>query len=372
MKNYKEVAENVFARSSEILKRKKQNRVVMFRTLSTCFSCLVVVLTVYMMFGIGVMRVTPDSKDLTSQYITIDGDDDVKNTSDNNGNSNKNPDTGNENNDKTPDTDNDNNGKEPDIGDDNDEKDPNDDNDNFLPNDNVVPFEWNGKYIDSSLFERLKIAAPNDVIKIYMIPKTDYNFVYNIKTLSEYIVERNAMIDLSQKLEILVKDGDSLKYGEALYTTGTPTGEKWLKEHYDETVAFYGSEIIEKYIVDGEFLIEALYEDEEALQNNIKKLEIEFQKACTAYVEYAINNAKEQLSMQNIQSTISANCNYLIFNISVTDFANMQINNVSNYYFSVFREGASDSGLDTSDDDIQAPQDAIANPANNEWKNYST
>lgn len=66
---------------------------------------------------------------------------------------------------------------------------------------------------------------------------------------------------LYDKLGQLLKDGDSLKYGEALYTAGTPDGEKWTKEFYEQRVDFYGEEFLAKYIVNGEFLRDKVVSD---------------------------------------------------------------------------------------------------------------
>ena len=66
---------------------------------------------------------------------------------------------------------------------------------------------------------------------------------------------------LYDKLGQLLKDGDSLKYGEALYTTGTPDGEKWTKDFYEQRVEFYGEEFLAKYIVNGEFLRDKVVSD---------------------------------------------------------------------------------------------------------------
>lgn len=66
---------------------------------------------------------------------------------------------------------------------------------------------------------------------------------------------------LYDKLGQLLKQGDSLKYGEALYTTGTTDGEKWTKDFYEQRVDFYGEEFLAKYIVNGEFLRDKVVSD---------------------------------------------------------------------------------------------------------------
>lgn len=79
---------------------------------------------------------------------------------------------------------------------------------------------------------------------------------------------------LYDKLGQLLKDGESLKYGEALYTTGTPDGEKWLKEFYELRIEFYGEEFLAKYIVDGEFLRDKVVSDIEKINAKEEKSEL--------------------------------------------------------------------------------------------------
>jgi hypothetical protein len=62
-----------------------------------------------------------------------------------------------------------------------------------------------------------------------------------------------------------------LKYGDALYTTGTPDGEKWSQELYEREVALIGEDIIAKYIVDGEFLRDKVEADMEAITAKYNK-----------------------------------------------------------------------------------------------------
>ena len=85
--------------------------------------------------------------------------------------------------------------------------------------------------------------------------------VYNGKTISEYEAEADNAEQLINRLGELLKIGDELKYGEALYKTGTPDGKKWAKQLYDETVEHIGKEVLSTYSVNGEFLKEKLSPD---------------------------------------------------------------------------------------------------------------
>ena len=93
---------------------------------------------------------------------------------------------------------------------------------------------------------------------------------------------------LYEKLAQLLKQGDMLKYGEALYTTGTPDGEKWTKELYEQRVEFFGEDLLSKYIVDGEFLRKSVESDMKGLLNKTKN---ELDKYVDIINEYLISNS---------------------------------------------------------------------------------
>ena len=65
--------------------------------------------------------------------------------------------------------------------------------------------------------------------------------------------------------------GPKLKYGEALYTTGTPDGEKWAQQLYESKMQQFG-DLVDKYIVDGEFLKEELQADMEQIAARLQEL----------------------------------------------------------------------------------------------------
>ena len=91
---------------------------------------------------------------------------------------------------------------------------------------------------------------------------SDFGFVSkNTTNKSDNIEAAESDAQLYDKLGQLLKQGDSLKYGEALYTTGTPDGEKWTKEFYEQRVEFFGKDLLSKYIVDGEFLRKSVESD---------------------------------------------------------------------------------------------------------------
>lgn len=191
--------------------------------------------------------------------------------------------------------------------------------------------DWNGKKIDISLqtaFQsydekhRFAITASYNYI--------DSQFVFNGKTLGEYesdmLEEKNTL----GKLWGLLKDGDYLRYGESLYQTGTPEGEKWSKELYDETVAFYGKEFLAKYIENGIFLRDKVNREIESYQ---MKAEAEYEKAYQAYITAMIEAAKKELTEQNIECESSSDEKHIILYATEEAFASVTLEHLSDWFF---------------------------------------
>ena len=148
--------------------------------------------------------------------------------------------------------------------------------------------EWQGKKIYDSLKDALNEDDGNTVYKIAAIPPIDDNYIYNGKTLREYSKQKEKGYVLSELLASLLKEGDYLKYGTALYETGTPDGEKWAKEFYEERIAYYGEELLSTYIVNGEFLKDKAEQDMNIAKENetseYKDAEDAYKNAIHAYM----------------------------------------------------------------------------------------
>ncbi len=133
---------------------------------------------------------------------------------------------------------------------------------------------WNGWSMDSSLYETLNRANPTDFIAI-VVRKTNAAdrdaFAYRGTTFAQLQAQRNDLYRLSDNLLTFRKEGEWLKYGEQLYTTGTPDGEKWSKAFYDERVACYGADFIARYIIDGAVQTTRLQEDYLTCQQQISE-----------------------------------------------------------------------------------------------------
>lgn len=116
--------------------------------------------------------------------------------------------------------------------------------------------EWReGIEVDPELEGVLESAEDGDVIYMYAFydgnPSDD--FVYRELTYLEWKNDLNEQMMLSNKLVSLLKDGEYLKHGEALYREGV-NGERWSKELYEATREHYGEELLSRYIANGELL----------------------------------------------------------------------------------------------------------------------
>lgn len=143
--------------------------------------------------------------------------------------------------------------------------------------------EINGNSMSFGLYNAFEGATDTDVFAVLARPKAYYGFQYEGKSLEEYYLAMENEKDLPEKLRTLFKDGDALKYGETLYTTGTPGGEKWAKELYEERIRFYGEDILNQYIVDGEFLKDKL-EAEIVKSENSNDATLAYKEAKNAYL----------------------------------------------------------------------------------------
>lgn len=143
--------------------------------------------------------------------------------------------------------------------------------------------EWQGKSVSIRLSDWLKNHNGDEKVSLRATPAIDWSYEFNGKRLEEYY---KAMAEESILPEIyaqLLKDGEALKYGEALYLSGTPEGERWAKELYEERVRFYGEKILNRYLVDGRFLKEKLEQDRIAAANR-KDAANAYQRALDGYL----------------------------------------------------------------------------------------
>lgn len=153
---------------------------------------------------------------------------------------------------------------------------PNDNISTEKPSDSEMKDEytlWNEMMVSWDLYNMLLETDDSQELTILVSDsniESFYDYVYEGKTYTEYVAERKELLNLAGKLVQLRKDGEWLKFGEAAYTEGN-----YSKELYDKKIAFYGEEIINRFIVDGVFLrddLENYYSEIKQQERNIYKL----------------------------------------------------------------------------------------------------
>ncbi|MCH5209143.1 MAG: hypothetical protein J1F04_09675, partial [Oscillospiraceae bacterium] len=173
----------------------------------------------------------------------------------------------------------------------------------------------------------------------------DKDFTFNGKTSEQYFDEDYAWTEKIGRMGSLAKMGDELKYGEALYLTGTPDGVKWAKEYYDRTVSEIGEELLSKYIVDGEFLKDELICDIETEWEELNKTRNDYDRAYNDYRTEIYKTLMKQLVAKGIYCELKSGSNGLIIYISEADFAELTLENPENWVFGLASKDSDDTDL---------------------------
>lgn len=204
-----------------------------------------------------------------------------------------------------------------------------------------------GKTIEWGLKKALENLPQNTKVAVAAYPyMTDPNFVWNGKSLKECSDAFDAERSMLNKLGSLAKMGNMLKYGEALLT-GTPDGEKWSKELYEETIAYYGEELLSKYIVNGEFLKDQLEADIEIMSGEGSAY-YAYESACAAYNAYALDEAEKQLAAHSIDydASNSADSGCIIMFVDAEQFSAFTMESIENWCFCLARKGENNRWMD--------------------------
>lgn len=198
--------------------------------------------------------------------------------------------------------------------------------------------EWNGKNVAWRLYDAFEKGEADSVFAITAVcMSVDKEYIYNGKSLAEY---ETAMLEdhsLIGKLEGLRKVGVYLQYGEDLYLTGTPDGEKWAKELYDETISWYGEEVLKEYIQNGEFLDEKLEQDLKILYQ--EEAQLEYEVAIGEFIASANLKLKDLLEQKNIVSEYSPDVDYLLIYTTEKELAELEFDNQLDWLFELAVKG---------------------------------
>lgn len=212
--------------------------------------------------------------------------------------------------------------------------------------------KWNGINVSSNLYEALNKSASDKYLAIIVKYANDDNmnsFVFDNKKYSEHVSDLNLLHSLSEKYETLEKEGELLKFGERLYTEGLSDGTKWTKAYYDERVAYYGSDILAEFIVDGVFLAEKLESSIANNQNQIVEKETTISNLLKAYDE---NIAPTIISAFDKYSVTSKNGNVYLF-ITPSELKAIDIDDIADYSLYL----ASRAGYEDSLESLEKPTD---------------
>ena len=195
---------------------------------------------------------------------------------------------------------------------------------------------WNGKQVAYTLAQALEEQPDGTVFAIAAFPIVDDQLVIDGKTLAEYEAEAREERMLPEKLAQLTKEGDLLKYGEALVDGTAPIGETWARSLYEERVAFYG-ELLDIYIQDGVFLEDKLWEAMMTPQPNTAQLA--YDAALRRARDQVCRGAAEELSMQGIESGYREADGTLVLFATEKAFAGLTLSVGLEWYFSLaFRD----------------------------------
>ena len=194
--------------------------------------------------------------------------------------------------------------------------------------------KYNGKTVSAELYRLLSENTDPDA-ELTVSPEfaTDYDYEYKGKTIREYRDEWDYNSGLYEKYGQLFKQGDQLKYGETLYITGIPGGERWAEEYYYERIRFYGEEFLARYIVDGEFLREKAEADYAAVldEKPEHKAYLAFHEAIDAYERNMIQNVMDQLGDQDIRCEYREDFNDLVLYLTAEKFEVLSLEKVRRY-----------------------------------------
>lgn len=208
--------------------------------------------------------------------------------------------------------------------------------------------EWNGKGITFPLENVLgELPAGSKAAvsaRFYYNYWADTTFLYQGKTLADYAAAAEYEQSLLEKLRMLLKVGDSLKYGEALYNGGTPDGERWIEELYHETVAFYGEELLGKYIVNGEFLADQVRADIPVYESQNSASQA-YSEACDAFAVQVFDTLKSQLTAKNIAFEPAAEKNRLILFVTAEELKALSVDGRLDWIFDVAYHETDQEGL---------------------------
>lgn len=224
--------------------------------------------------------------------------------------------------------------------------------------------EWNGWAMTYSLYDALMRAGDEDYLAITVrtAGANEESGLYGlVQKIKKAEAEQEKAEKRREKLLQFVKEGNELKYGELLYTTGTPGGERWAKELYDSRIEYYGRDLIDRYIVDGEFLFGLLNDDLVECENRIGELSNELIGLRESYGKAFTDKVKDAFSDAGVYVTVRKSRPVLI--IRKDKLAELKIKNKSDYILRQASRALFYGGDDIADNDA-VEENAVAEDVN--------
>lgn len=224
--------------------------------------------------------------------------------------------------------------------------------------------EWNGWAMTYSLYDALMRAGDEDYLAITVrtAGANEESGLYGlVQKIKKAEAEQEEAEKRKEKLLQFVKEGNELKYGELLYTTGTPDGERWAKELYDSRIEYYGRDLIDRYIVDGEFLFGLLNDDLVDCENRIGELSNELVELRESYGKAFTDKVKDAFSDAGVYVTVRKSRPVLI--IRKDKLAELKIKNKSAYILRQASKALFYGGDDIVDNDA-VEENAVAEDVN--------
>lgn len=224
---------------------------------------------------------------------------------------------------------------------------------------------WNGLRVSYDLGETLRKADDGVWLAMHIFNNEDLKtFEYNGKTYEEHRKELHDLRLLPRILDLLLKEGETLKYGELIYTEGLPDGTKWSKQLYDSRIEFYGEEMLEKYIADGVLLTEKINNDISEAEKKIEAMEEMTEEILKAYRAHEEEKLYEIFDEAGYFVTVKNDALYLF--ITKQAFAELDIENAEDMIFSLASRSAFEGKVTaaptveiTRSDDVEATDAAI-------------
>ena len=203
--------------------------------------------------------------------------------------------------------------------------------------DSLVSIHRNGWNMSGELYFAMENADPDALFAVLVTRDYDYNdmmrFSYGGKTRGEWEVEREILRTHQHKLGELSKEGLWLQYGEALYTTGTPDGEKWAKELYEERVNFYGAYFLEQYIINGTLQSDQIAQEMKNNEARLQEISAVLVKLEDAYTARNAEEDYQAFAKKGVRYTLKSGRLYIF--VTPKELSKLRVRGKSGFFLSL-------------------------------------